>query len=142
MNKEKLSYIGNSALDRAVGVFNWENPDQFNKEYNKSIKWAIRCYNEGVNLKSNYSNLKRKDEYFEPSDSAYEVAQDLSSLNDFQVRNLFYYLDIGKNMNDWIEDFIGNGEQDDIQDIMRWGVFGMALYLINDGYDNREEGEA
>ena len=40
-------------------------------------------------------------------------------------------------MLDWLEDYIGNGEVDDINDIVQWGCLGMALYILQEGYDNR-----
>ena len=103
----------------------------------RSLTWAIRTYNEGVNIPLNFDlegSLDIMDIVFEIADNETPV-----SFND--VAQIFYYCDVPFNFDDNIEDFIENGQQYEIKPIMQYGVFVLAQYLVEQGYRNRDDGE-
>ena len=93
-----------------------------------AIRWILELYELGKTL---------GDEYDEIEDGKFEIAQSRIELRYFRLDKIFYYADVRSNMLDWLEDYIGNGEVDDINDIVQWGCLGMALYILQEGYDNR-----
>ena len=103
-----------------------ENTGNDDAQY--AINWILDLYKLGKNM---------DDDYDEVEDGFYETAQSRIELTYFRLDKIFYYADVRENMLDWLEDYIGNGEVDDINDIVQWGCLGMALYILQEGYDNR-----
>jgi len=103
-----------------------ENTQNDDAQY--AINWILDLYELGKNM---------SDEYDDVEDGFYETAQSRIEISYFRLDKIFYYADVRKNMNDWLEDFIGNGENDDINDIVSWGCFGMALYILRESYENQ-----
>jgi len=118
-NKRKLL----RSLDCKTAAENTENDDA---QY--AIEWILDLYKQGQNM---------DEEYDEVEDGFYETAQSRIEISYFRLDKIFYYADVRENMDDWLEDYIGNGEVDDINDIVQWGCFGMALYILRESYDNQ-----
>ena len=93
-----------------------------------AIRWILELYELGKTL---------GDEYDEIEDGKFEIAQSRIELRYFRLDKIFYYADVRSNMLDWLEDYIGNGEVDDINDIVQWGCFGMALFILRESYENQ-----
>ena len=103
-----------------------ENTENDDAKY--AIDWILNLFKEGKNIDDNYDG--------DPDDAAYELAQSASEESYFRLDQIFYYADVRSNQRDWIEDYLSSQEPDDIDDIIQWGVFGMALYIVNEGYDD------
>lgn len=99
-----------------------------NDDAKYAINWILDLYELGKNM---------DEEYDEVDDGFYETAQSRIEISYFRLDKIFYYADVRENMDDWLEDYIGNGEVDDINDIVQWGCFGMALYILRESYENQ-----
>lgn len=103
-----------------------ENTENDDAQY--AIRWILDLYELGKSM---------GDEYEVVEDGFYETAQSRIEISYYRLDKVFYYADVRENMNDWLVDFIGNGEVDDIDDIVSWGCFGMALDILRDSYENQ-----
>jgi hypothetical protein len=110
-------------LDCNTAAENLENDDA---KY--AIEWILDLYEQGKNMDEEYDDVE---------DGFYEIADSRVQISYFRLDKIFYYADVRENMDDWLEDFIGNGDNDDINDIITWGCFGMALYILRESYDNQ-----
>ena len=111
------------SLDCNTAAENTENDDA---QY--AITWILDLYEQGKYMDEEYADVE---------DGFYELAQSRIEIGYYRLDKIFYYADVRENMDDWLEDYIGNGEVDDINDIVQWGCFGMALYILRESYDNQ-----
>lgn len=114
----------------------------------RSLTWAIRTYNEGVNIPLNF-DVKKENVLpgrfpggaLDVQDIVYEIADNETPASFNDVAQIFYYCDVPFNFDDNIEDYIENGQNYEIKEIMQYGVFVLAQYLVEQGYRNRDDGE-
>ena len=111
------------SLDCNTAAENTQNDDA---KY--AIEWILDLYEQGKYMDEEYDDVE---------DGFYELAQSRIEIGYYRLDKIFYYADVRENMDDWLEDYIGNGEVDAINDIVQWGCFGMALYILRESYDNQ-----
>jgi len=114
----------------------------------RSLTWAIRTYNEGVNIPLNFDvNIgirlpsRPRRGALDVQDIVYEIADNETPASFNDVAQLFYYCDVPFTFDDNMEDYIENGQNYEIKEIMQYGVFVLAQYLVEQGYRNRDDGE-
>ena len=111
----------------------------------RSLTWVIRTYNEGVNIPFNFDisqgSIDKRSGLLDVTDIIFEIADNETPVNFNNVAQLFYYCDVPFNFDDNMEDYIENGQNYEIKEIMQYGVFVLAQYLVEQGYRNRDDGE-
>ena len=111
----------------------------------RSLTWAIRTYNEGVNIPLNFdvrqTPLEARRGALDVTEIIFEIADNETPASFNDVAQIFYYCDVPFTFDDNMEDFIENGQNYEIKPIMQYGVFVLAQYLVEQGYKNRDDGE-
>jgi len=144
------NYTGTEEQRRVLIVAGMRNAllDEEFPEARRVATWAIETYNEGVNIPLNYEYQQKLRSYekverpsLEIEDVIYEVGSNRVPAYRDQIANVFYWGNVFEEFDDWMEDFTENGQNYEIDSIMQHGVFGLSLFLVEKGYENRDDGE-
>ena len=143
------NYTGTEEQRRVLIVAGMRNAlhDEEFPEARRVATWAIETYNEGVNIPLNFESMPKEwaeagSRYREAIEEIFwEIAGNRTPAYYNQIANVFYWGNVFEEFDDWMEDFIENGQNYDIDGIMQHGVFGLSLFLVEKGYENRDDGE-